>query len=183
MSDNKMSTRSRNSGLVEIFTGNGKGKTSAALGVVLRALGHGLRVHIVYFMKGKYPYGERHALTLLPGVTFQSFGLTEFTDPANVTEEEKQQARLGLQAGRQAIMEGNYDLVVLDEINIAVAWKLVDIDDVIGLIEEKPESVNLILTGRYADQKLIERADLVTDMVEIKHPFNKGIKARRGIDY
>jgi cob(I)alamin adenosyltransferase len=178
-----MGTKPNDSGLVEIFTGNGKGKTSAALGVVLRALGHGLRAHVVYFMKGDYPYGERSILTLLPGVTFQSFGFTEFCDPANVTEQEKEQARQGLKAARQAITGGEYDLVVLDEINIAVAWKLLDIDDVIRLIEEKPEGVDLILTGRHADQRLIERADLVTDMVEVKHPFHQGIKARRGIDY
>ena len=178
-----MSAESPNSGLVEIFTGNGKGKTSAALGVVLRALGHEMRVHIIYFMKGDYPYGERSILTLLPGVTFQSFGFTEFCDPANVTEQEKEQARQGLEAARQAVMGGEYDLVVLDEMNIAVAWKLLDIDDVIRLIDEKPEGVNLILTGRHADQRLIERADLVTDMTEVKHPFHQGIKARRGIDY
>ena len=178
-----MSAESPDSGLIEIFTGNGKGKTSAALGVVFRALGHGMRVHIIYFMKGEYPYGERETLTLLPGVTFQSFGFTEFCDPANVTEPEKEQARKGLKAARQAIMGGEYDLVVLDEINVAVAWKLLDIDDVIRLIEEKPERIYLILTGRHADQRLIEMADLVTDMVEVKHPFHQGIKARRGIDY
>lgn len=183
MYDNTMSTQAPSTGLVEIFTGNGKGKTSAALGVVLRALGHGLRVHIIYFMKGEYPYGERNTLALLPGVTFQSFGFSEFCDPANVTELEKEQARQGLEAARKAIVSGEYDLVVLDEVNIAAAWKLVDIDDVIRLIEEKPEKVDLILTGRHADQRLIEMADLVTDMVEIKHPFSKGIKARRGIDY
>ena len=183
MGDNKMSTEPSSSGLVEIFTGDGKGKTSAALGVVLRALGHGLRVHIIYFMKGEYPYGERNTLALLPDVTFQSFGFTEFCDPANVTEPEKEQARQGLEAARQAITGGDYDLVVLDEINVAVAWKLLDIDDVLRLIEKKPERVELILTGRHADQRLIERADLVTEMVEIKHPFHKGIKARRGIDY
>jgi cob(I)alamin adenosyltransferase len=116
-----MSTESPNSGLVEIFTGNGKGKTSAASGVVLRALGHGMRVHIIYFMKGEYPYGERETLALLPGVTFQSFGFTEFCDPTNVTEPEKEQARQGLEAARQAITGGGYDLVVLDEINIAAA--------------------------------------------------------------
>lgn len=178
-----MGAKSNNSGLVEVFTGNGKGKTSAALGVVLRALGHGLRVHVVYFMKGDYPYGERSILNLLPGVTFQSFGFAEFCDPSNVTEEEKGQARQGLEAARQTITGGEYDLVVLDEINIAIAWHLLDIDDVIRLIEEKPEGVDLILTGRHADQRLIERADLVTDMVEVKHPFHQGTKARRGIDY
>lgn len=168
---------------MEIYTGSGKGKTSAALGVVLRAAGQGLRAHIVYFMKGDYPYGERNTLPLLPNVTFQSFGHMHFVDPGNVSDEEREQARQALEAARRAMASGDYDLVVLDEINIAVAWKLLEVEEVIKLIEDKPEKVELILTGRHADQRLIERADLVTEMVEIKHPFRKGIRARRGIDY
>ena len=169
--------------LVEIFTGSGKGKTSAALGVVLRALGQGLRVYIVFFMKGDYPYGERNILAHLPNVSFQSFGHEGFVDPQNVKAEEREQARQGLEAARDAIASGSFDLVVLDEVNIAVAWKLLEVEDVLRLIDEKPQNVELILTGRHADQRLIERADLVTEMVEIKHPFEKGIKARRGFDY
>jgi len=170
-------------GLVEIFTGSGKGKTSAALGVVVRALGHGLRVHIVFFMKGGYPYGERNIIDQLPNVSFQSFGHEHFVDPHNVKAEEKEQARQALKAASEAIASGEFDLVVLDEVNVASSWKLIEVEDVLRLIEDKPQNVELILTGRYADQRLIERADLVTEMVEIKHPFDKGIKARRGFDY
>jgi len=170
-------------GLVEIYTGNGKGKTSAALGVAIRALGHGLRVHVIYFMKGDYPYGERNVLARLSNVSFQSFGHEHFIDPQNVQEEEREQARQALQAAREAIASGNFDLVVLDEVNIAASWKLVEVEDVIKLIKEKPENVELILTGRHADERLIEIADLVTEMMEIKHPFRKGIQARRGIEY
>jgi cob(I)alamin adenosyltransferase len=170
-------------GLVEIFTGNGKGKTSAALGVVLRALGHGWRVHIVYFMKGGYPYGEQKALSQLPNISFARFGQEGFVDPANIKPEEREQARQALEEARRAVLSGEYDLVVLDEVNIAAAWNLVDVKDVIELIKQKPEKVELILTGRYADEKLIELADLVTEMKEIKHPYRKGISARRGIEY
>ena len=170
-------------GLVEVFTGSGKGKTSAALGVVLRASGQGLRAHIIYFMKGDYPYGERNTLALLPNVSHQSFGHECFIDPNRVTEEERQQARQALEAARNAIASNDYDLVVLDEINIAVAWNLIEIEDVLRLIEEKPENVELILTGRHAHPKLIQRADLVTDMTNIKHPYEKGILSRKGIDY
>jgi cob(I)alamin adenosyltransferase len=170
-------------GLVEIFTGSGKGKTSAALGVVLRALGQGLKVHIIYFMKGDYPYGERNSLAQLPNVSLESFGHEYFIDPQNVKAEEKEQARQALEAARRAVMSSDYDLVVLDEVNIAASWKLIQVEEVLKLIEEKPERVELILTGRHADERLIERADLVTEMVEIKHPFHKGIKARRGFDY
>ncbi len=169
--------------LVEIYTGNGKGKTSAALGGALRALGQGLRVHIIYFMKGDYPYGERNVLARLPNISFQPFGHLHFINPQNVKEEEREQARQALQAAREAIASGNFDLVVLDEVNLAASWKLIEVEDIIGLIKEKPEDVELILTGRHADARLIEMADLVTEMVEIKHPFRKGIEARRGFDY
>ncbi len=170
-------------GLVQIFTGDGKGKTSAALGVVLRALGHGLRVFIVYFMKGDYPYGERNVLSKLANVKFASFGSREFVDPANVKPEETEQARQALAVAGEAMFSGNYDLVVLDEVNIAVAWKLIELDEVVRLIGDKPPNVELILTGRQADSKLIELADLVTECVKIKHPYDKGIMARAGIDY
>ncbi len=170
-------------GLVELFTGNGKGKTSAALGVAIRALGHGLRVHIVYFMKGDYPYGEQKTLSQLPGISFARFGQKEFVDPANVKPEEKEQAKQALEEARRAVLGGEYDLVVLDEVNVAAAWKLVDVEDVIELIKQKPEKVELVLTGRYADEKLIALADLVTEMKEIKHPYRKGISARKGIEY
>jgi cob(I)alamin adenosyltransferase len=170
-------------GLIEIFTGNGKGKTSAALGVVLRALGHGLRVCIIYFMKGDYPYGEQSILSQLPGVSFFRFGQMSFVDPQNIKEEERQQADEALKVAREAMLSGKYDVVVLDEVNIAAAWGLVGVGEVVNLIREKPEGVELILTGRYADSKLIELADVVTEMVEIKHPYRRGMLSRAGIDY
>ncbi len=170
-------------GLVQVMTGNGRGKTSAALGSVLRAVGHGLRAYIVFLMKGDYPYGEHNALSQLSNVTFSRFGQQGFVDPQNVKPEDREQARKALEAAREAMLSGEYDMVVLDEVNIAVAWKLLEIDEVAKLISDKPEKVELILTGRYADAKLIELADLVTEMVKIKHPFDKGVIARRGFDY
>jgi len=170
-------------GLVRVFTGNGKGKTSAALGTVLRAHGLGLKVYIVFFMKGDYPYGEYKTLGRLTNVTRVSFGHRKFIDPANIKPKEIEQARLALAAARKAVISGDYDLVVLDEINLAAAWKLIALDDVIKLIKEKPENVELILTGRHADTKLIELADHATEMAKIKHPYDNGILARKGIDY
>lgn len=170
-------------GLVQIFTGDGKGKTSAALGVAIRALGHGLRVHITSFMKGDYPYGEQQVLALLPDITLARFGNQDFVDPANVKPEEKEQAERALEDARRAVLSGDYDLVVLDEVNIAAAWNLVDVRDVVELIKQKPDNVELILTGRYADERLIEMADLVTEMREIKHPYKRGVPGRAGIDY
>jgi len=170
-------------GLVQVFTGDGKGKTSAALGVVLRALGHGLRVYIAFFMKGDYPYGERRILSKLTNVDIASFGGRGFVDPASVKPEEIEQAKQALAAAREAMLSGRYDLVVLDEVNLAAAWKLVELDEVVRLINDKPQNVELILTGRQADTELIKLADLVTEMLKIKHPYDKGITVRQGIDY
>lgn len=170
-------------GLVQIYTGEGKGKTSAALGAVLRAAGSGLRTYIAFFMKGSFNYGENHSLERLPGVTAVKYGGAGFVDPANVTAEDREQAGQALAAVSSAIQSRRYDLVVLDEVNVAVAWGLIAVDDVAALIRSKPENVELILTGRYADPALIELADLVTEMTKIKHPFDDGVAARRGIEY
>lgn len=170
-------------GLVQIFTGNGKGKTTAALGTILRAAGHGLKVFIIFFMKGDYAYGEFDALLNLPNVEIRKSGFRVFTDPLNIKPEEKEQAESALAVARDAILSGKYDLVVLDEVNVALEYKLIETASIIKLIEDKPPHVELILTGRYADNELVEKADLVTEMVKVKHPFDKGIKARKGIEY
>ena len=169
--------------LVEVFTGNGKGKTSAALGVALRAAGHGLRVHMIYFMKGDYPYGERRALARLPNVDISLFGQETFVDPANARPEEIAEAKRGLAKAREVVLSGEYDLVVLDEINVACSWKLLDVEDVLALLRSRPPNVEIILTGRYADPRLIDAADLVTEMHNVKHPYDKGILSRKGMDY
>lgn len=170
-------------GLVQVYTGEGKGKTTAALGTTIRALGHGLKVYIAFFLKGDYPYGERNILSHLQGVTFASFGTLKFIDPEHITEEERHEAALALEAARRAVMSGEYDLVVMDEINLAVHWKLINLEEVVKLIRDKPEKVELILTGRYADEKLIRLADLVTECHSIKHPYDAGMTARPGIEY
>lgn len=170
-------------GLVQIYTGDGKGKTTAALGTAVRALGHGQKVHIVFFLKGDYPYGERNILSNLSNVTFASFGTMKFIDPQNITEEERREAALAFESARNAVMSGEYDLVILDEINLAVYWKLTSLEEVMKLINDKPEKVELILTGRFASPELIKRADLVTECHAIKHPYDAGISARPGIEY
>lgn len=170
-------------GLVQIFTGDGKGKTTAALGLAVRALGHGLRVFVAVFMKGDYPYGEWKVLATFPNVKIARFGFRTFTDPANVKPKEKEEARRALTAAREATLSGNYDLVILDEVNVATAWKLVELDEVVKLIQDKPPNVELVLTGRQADKRLIELADLVTECIKVKHPYDRGIKARTGIEY
>jgi cob(I)alamin adenosyltransferase len=169
--------------LVQVFTGDGRGKTSAALGTALRAAGHGFRVHVIFFMKGEFPYGEQRVLSLLPNVSFERFGFTEFVNPESVQQEEKEEAQKALEAAHRAIISRQYDIIILDEINVAAAWKLVDVEKVIKLIKEKPENIELILTGRYADPGIIEQADLVTEMVNKKHPYERGILSRQGFDY
>jgi len=170
-------------GLVQVFTGDGRGKTSAALGTALRSLGHDFKVCIIHFMKGSFPYGEQKMLSRLPDVTLQIFGRLSFVDPNNPEAEDIEEARKALEASRAAVLSGDYDLVVLDEINVASAWGLVSVEDVVRLIEEKPAHVEVILTGRYADSRLIELADLVTEMRAVKHPFDQGIEARAGCEY
>jgi cob(I)alamin adenosyltransferase len=171
-------------GLVQVFTGSGKGKTTAALGTVLRAAGHGLKIFVVFFIKGKYPHGEFNTLSRLPNVKVASFGLRQFIYKNQETNpEEKAQAKAALEAAREAINSGEYDLVVLDEINVALYFKLIELEDILQLIKGKPSHVELILTGRNADARLIETADLVTEMVKIKHPYDNGVKARKGIEF
>ncbi|OGO03554.1 MAG: cobinamide adenolsyltransferase, partial [Chloroflexi bacterium RBG_13_54_9] len=122
-------------------------------------------------------------LSRLPGVSFAKFGQPSFVDPKNVKEEEKEEARRALAEAHRAMLSGRYDLIVLDEVNVAAAWKLISVEEVLHLIRDKPEEVELILTGRYAPAELVEAADLVTEMMEVKHPFQKGVMARPGIDY
>jgi cob(I)alamin adenosyltransferase len=170
-------------GLVQVFTGDGKGKTTAALGAVIRALGQGRRAYIVFFMKGEYPYGERNILAKLPHVEVAAFGSLDFVDPADIRAEDREQAQLALSAGREAMLSGKYDMVVLDEINVTVAFGLIPLAEVIKLIQDKPPQVELILTGRKAAPELIKAADLVTECLKIKHPYDRGVGSRQGIEY
>jgi cob(I)alamin adenosyltransferase len=177
-------TRKISKGLVQIFTGAGKGKTTAALGTVLRAAGHGLKVFVVFFMKGDYAYGEYASLPKLPGVEVAAFGLRQFVHKSDaINPEEVKEAKAALAKAHEAMLSGNYDIIVMDEINTSLYFKLLETEEVIQLIEDKPENVELIMTGRNADKKIIAMADLVTEMVKIKHPYDAGIKARKGIEY
>jgi cob(I)alamin adenosyltransferase len=170
-------------GLVQVLTGHGKGKTTAAVGSVIRALNRGLKVYAAVFMKPGSVGGEWTFLSKLPGIKIEFFGTENFCDPANITPAEKERAGLALTSARKAMYSGEYNLIVLDEVNIAAAWKLIDNEDVIKLIKEKPPEVGLILTGRYADMEIVKIADMVTEMLSIKHPFDTGETAREGIEY
>jgi cob(I)alamin adenosyltransferase len=176
--------KTKTTGLIQVFTGSGKGKTTAALGTVLRAAGHGLKISVIFFIKGRSTQGENKTLAGLPGVKVASFGLRKFIHKSEgVNPEEKTQAEAALAAARADITGGKFDLVVLDEINCACFFNLITPDAVIKLLKEKPSHVEVILTGRNAPQSIIDMADLVTEMTKIKHPFDKGTKARKGIEY
>ncbi|MCP2605244.1 cob(I)yrinic acid a,c-diamide adenosyltransferase [Candidatus Aminicenantes bacterium AH-873-B07] len=170
-------------GFVQVYTGNGKGKTTAALGLALRALGHGYRTYIGQFLKGQF-YGELEAIKYLSSfITIEQFGRKGFIHVThNTDEEDKKRAREGLEKCRKAMLSGKYKIIILDEINVALYFDLLTEEEVLKFIDQKPKQVELILTGRYAPQSIIERADLVTEMKEIKHYYHQGIKARKGFE-
>lgn len=171
-------------GFIQVYTGNGKGKTTASLGLAIRAAGRGKKVYIAQFMK-KSKYGEIIAVEnyLKEFITIEQFGLPDFHYTGNeVTREEREAAMAGIQAVNDAMSSGKYDIIIMDEINITLHFKIINIKNLLDIIEMKPENVELILTGRNAPEEIIEKADLVTEMKEIKHYYAKKIQARIGIE-
>lgn len=169
-------------GNVHLYTGNGKGKTTASIGLAIRAAGAGMKVFIAQFIKGMH-YNELSALEKFEGqIVIKQYGRDCFIK--NEPEEaDRMAARSGFDEVEKIVMEGAFDMVVLDEINIALYYKLVDISEVAMMIKKRPEHMELVLTGRYAPQSLIDLSDLVTNMEEIKHYYQNGIEARPGIEY
>ena len=170
-------------GYVQVYTGNCKGKTTAALGLALRAVGRELMVCMIQFMKGGGPYGEHLAAPkLAPYLTIIQTGREGWVNRDNPDPEDVRLARKALIKAKDALTGGIYDMVILDEINGAVSFGLIDVDDVLELIALRPERVELVLTGRNAHGKIIAAADLVTEMTEIKHYYKAGVPARIGIE-
>ena len=166
-----------------VITGNGKGKTTAAFGQALRAIGQDYRVFVMQFMKGR-KYGEFIAAgKYLPRLTIRMSGLDSFVMRDNPAAIDIELAKKGLDTARGAIMSGKYDMVILDEINVALDFKLIELNEVIDLIKNKPAELDLILTGRYAPRQIISLADTVSEVREIKHHYAAGIKDRAGIEY
>lgn len=168
-------------GYIQIYTGDGKGKTTAALGLALRAAGYGLKTYIAQFMKGQY-YGELKSTEDNPYIIIEQFGRDTFLHLDQATPEDINQAQLGLSKAKQALLSNQYDIIILDEINVTLHFNLLTVKQVVELIHLKPPNVELILTGRKAPQQLIDLADLVTEMKEIKHYYQKGVSAREGIE-
>ena len=179
----KKSVVKKDRGLVMVITGNGKGKTTAAFGQALRAIGQNYNVFVLQFMKGR-KYGEFIAAEkYLPRLTIRMSGLDSFVMRDNPAAIDIELAKKGLDTARKAIMSGKYDMVILDEINVALDFKLINLKEVIDLIKNKPPALNLILTGRYAPEGIIKLADTVSEVKEIKHHYAAGVKDRAGIEY
>ncbi len=168
--------------MIQVYTGNGKGKTTAALGLALRALGSGLRVCLIQFMK-KGQFGEIKALKKYKKMTVRQFGLKTFVSSKKPKKQDIQAAKKAFRLVKKTIKEGKYDLIILDEINVAVYFGLIDVEDVVKAVKKASLSTEIVLTGRYAHAKVIKLADLVTEMKEKKHYFWKDKKARKGIEY
>jgi len=171
-------------GLVEVYTGDGKGKTTAALGLALRACGQGLKSYMIQFMKGEIYYGELGAVKNLPDdcFTITQMGRPDFVSRDNPDPIDVELAQKALELAREVIETGGHDILILDEVNVALDFGLISTSEVLKLIDSKPQEMELILTGRYAPRAIIDRADLVTEMKEIKHPYMRGIPARVGIE-
>ena len=175
------STSNRPGGQIQVYTGNGKGKTTAALGLALRAAGHGMKTYIGQYMKGM-PYGELAALRHFPLITVEQYGSSCCIRKAEVTPAHIAQAQRGLDRAREAMLSGAYAIIVLDEINVAVWFGLLEVSQVLTFVDQRPEPVELVLTGRRAPRALMERADLVTECRNLRHYFDSGVAARKGFE-
>ena len=167
---------------IHVYTGDGKGKTTAAYGLALRSVGAGMKVFIGQFVKGK-PYNENIAISrYLKNIIVKQYGLDCFI-VNTPTNDDYRIAKKGFDEISKIIQAGKHDLVILDEVNIALYYKLIDVNQLIEVMKNKPEHVELVLTGRYAPKEIINMADLVTEMKEVKHYYQQGIEARKGIEY
>jgi cob(I)alamin adenosyltransferase len=176
----------KSQGLLIVYTGDGKGKTTAALGMCLRAIGYGWRICLIQFVKGSWKYGELEGLKrLAPELELHVIGegFVGIVDDDKDPEVHREAARKGVALALDKIKSGEYQLVILDELNVAVDLGLVSYEQLDEIVAARPEDQYLVITGRNAPDKLIEQADLVTEMTEIKHPYQKGILAQKGIDW
>jgi cob(I)alamin adenosyltransferase len=182
----KMRQMSTKKGLVIVYTGNGKGKTTAALGIVLRAVGHGMKVGMIQFIKGEWFYGElTSARRLEPefDLVAAGKGFVGIIDDDHHIEDHKNAAKIALDLIGKKMSENKYEILILDEINYAAKIGLISVSEMIDILKRRPKDMTLILTGNYAPQEIIDMADLVTEMREVKHPYKLGIKAQKGIDF
>jgi cob(I)alamin adenosyltransferase len=178
-----LATKTEERGLIIVHTGKGKGKSTAAFGMVFRALGHGMKIGVVQFVKGAWGTGERDVLEKFPElVTIRAMG-EGFTWDVADRQRDIAAARAAWEAARAMIADAGYRLILLDELNIVLRYDYLPLDEVLEVLRDKPRDTHVIVTGRNARDELIELADLVTEMTEIKHPFRAGVKAQKGIEF
>ncbi|MCD4732922.1 cob(I)yrinic acid a,c-diamide adenosyltransferase [bacterium] len=170
-------------GTVQVYTGNGKGKTTAALGLGLRAWGHGRRVLVIQFMKGRINYGELNATAKLDGYDLVQMGRETFVSKETPDPIDIEMAREALRLLQQRVAEAEYDLIIADELNVALDFALIPLEPVLELIRTKPSQLELVITGRYANPAVIELADLVSEVHEVKHHYQTGTEAREGVEF
>jgi cob(I)alamin adenosyltransferase len=181
--DRVLATKTEERGLIIVHTGAGKGKTTAAFGMVLRCIGHGMRVGVVQFVKGAWSTGERDVLAKFPDlVTCRAMG-EGFTWDTQDRERDIAAARAAWELAKAMIADPSYKLVLLDELNIVLRYDYLALDEVIAVLKVKPRDLHVVVTGRNAKPELIEAADLVTEMTLVKHPFRSGVKAQKGIEF
>jgi len=169
-------------GLIQVYTGDGKGKTTAALGLALRAYGRGLRTVIIQFMK-KGDYGEVRAIEQIDGISIEQYGLPSFVVKGKEKPEDYEAAERGLARAIEVMENRECDILILDELNITLYFGLLRIADVVEALHKKPEEMEIVITGRSLPQEIADIADLITEMKMIRHPYEKGIGAREGIEF
>ena len=170
-------------GLLIIFTGNGKGKTTAAIGLSVREAGHGMKTCFIQFIKGSWHYGEMDSLKRLSDLIDLEVMGRGFTWKSDDLEKDKKEAKNAWEHAKKVILSCDYDIVVLDEFTYAINYSMVDLEDVVETFKKRPQRLHVVVTGRDAPDELIQIADLVTEMKEVKHPFKAGIKAQKGIEF
>jgi len=181
--DKILATKTREKGLIIVHTGKGKGKSTAAMGLAIRAIGNGMRVGIVQFVKGVWKTGERDVLARFPDlVTIKAMG-EGFTWETQDRQRDVKAAETAWAAAKAMIADKSYKMVILDELNIVLRYDYLAVDDVIATLKKKPEMLHVVVTGRNAKEELIEIADLVTEMTMVKHPFRSGVKAQAGVEF
>ncbi|MCE1245361.1 MAG: cob(I)yrinic acid a,c-diamide adenosyltransferase [Firmicutes bacterium] len=171
-------------GYIQVYTGNGKGKTTASLGLAIRAAGHGMKVRIIQFMKGNTNYGELQALSRFPEIILYQFGTPDFVYKGQEQQVDYDEAKAALEMAEKIVREDKPDILILDEVNVALYFNLLRLEDVIEFLKSKPEKMEIILTGRNVPQEIIDMANLVTKMEEVRHYYNTiNLDAREGIEY
>lgn len=169
-------------GYIHVYTGSGKGKTTAAIGLGVRAAGAGYKVYMLQFMKGRR-YSELDSIEKLSNFTFSQHGRDEFVNKEHPEQIDIDLAKKGFEAAKKLVKSKKYDMIILDEINVAIDYNLIDVNEVVKLIEEKPETLELVLTGRYAHPEIQRLAHYISEILEINHPYQQGVKARKGVDF